>query len=275
MDDAGKASLLKVEKRVNQSRDNFIEELKAHDSSAGNRLIEEFLHNQLGPSEKRSPIAQQEAKETIELIRGFNAHAASISSRGAIASMALQQTLLWLQLDVLEESLKQIGQPGGAANLNETAGEAAQRAVQCGEHIAFVQRLSAAVLLTHRCTLLEFGSEALDVRWDEVASRIRRELAESTRTELFDESFEFLTEQLTQLAADISEEYLDGFRRYWRMARRLIGKNNIPTFGKTDVTQRLLHELRQQERAIADLYSAYETTLQALQNTPSDATIDS
>ncbi|MGH8568871.1 MAG: hypothetical protein ACREXU_12885 [Gammaproteobacteria bacterium] len=265
-DPTNKRDLREIQDRLNRSREQFIEELEAHDADAGSRLVDEFLNEQLGPSEKRSPIAQREAKEAVQLIRGFNNHAVSIAGWVAIASLTLEQAALSLQVDAIREGREDFGRLGGRANFGKAAEDISRRAVQCGEHIDFVQRLSTVVLLAHRSTILEFTAEALDVRWDDVVSRIRRELANSTKSELFDQSYDLLKEQLMQLAKDISEEYLDGLRKYWRLARRLIGKKNIPTFGKTDVMQRLLHELREQERTIAQLESAYNSAFQVLQS---------
>lgn len=258
--------LQNIQDRLNRSRERFIDELMTQEVDAGRRLIDEFLNDQLGPSENRSPIAQQEAGETVQLILGFNSHAASIATKVAIANIAYRQALLSLQTDTIRKGMEQVGRPEGAANFAKFAKDISQRAEQCGEHIDFVQRLAVEVLLAHRSTILEFTAEALDVPWSEVVRRIRRELATSAKSEHFDQSVEQLKEELGTLAKDIAEEYLDGFRKYWRIMRRLLGKKKIPRFGQTDVMQRLLHELRQQERAIAQLELSFSNALEVLQS---------
>ncbi len=264
MDQRHKKEIQNIQNRLKRSREQFIEELEAQDEEVSRRLIDEFLHEQLGPSEKRSPIAQQEARETVQLIKFFDSHTTSITTQIAIAINAYEQTLASLHTYALRKNMELYGTPGGAVNFKKATEKITQRVVQCGEHLDFVQRLASVVLLAYRSTILEFTGEALDVSWREVVSRIRRELATSTKSELFDQSFELLKKELGELAKDISEEYIDGFRKYWRMLCRLLGKKNIPKFGRTDLMQRLLHELRQQERLIAQLESSYGNALEVL-----------
>lgn len=274
MSDSGhNYDLEEIQDRINRSREQFIEELEVQAVHADRRLVDEFLYEQLGPSEKRSPIAQQEARETVCLIRDFDSHAASIASMVAIAGLELQQTLLSLQAEALENGMEQFGSPGGSAQFAKSTEEISMRAIEFGERIDFVQSLAAAVLLAHRSTISEFTAEALDVRWSDVVSRIRRELANSTKPALFDQSLEQLKKQFRELATDIWEEYLDGLRKYWRTVRRLIGKKNRPKFGQTDLMQRLLHELRQEKRAIAQLETSYCRALELFRSQTSSGDV--
>lgn len=286
------ADITDIQNRVNESRRMFLETLHASDEQKqedAKKAIEEFLIHFTASTPERSQITRENATEAIQLIVSFRNVQVSFAMNAALLSGKMESVLVGLQLkvlsiipDVLGEPLSTDGEnPSPLELLNrhlksatqaqeELAAEgqsARDMTVAVGEHVDRVQRVAATILLMRYATMSRFRREHLSVSWSELRKRLKRELAEASKAELFQKSWEVICE--------IGEELLDitldetipvkKIPRYWARFRKIVGRRDPDTTpGGTEIMNKLLEQLRREHMLFEKLEATCDEAMDAL-----------
>jgi GTP1/Obg family GTP-binding protein len=118
-----------------------------------------------------------------------------------------------------------------------------------------------------QATLKTFRSENLDVSWTDLRQRIKDELKEGSKEEIFQKSWDKICEIAAELLDIILEETspIHKIPKYWRKLLRVFGiKKSDTSPGATDLMQRLLEKLRKENDLFKELDRTYREAMSEL-----------
>ena len=271
-----------ISRRVAAARRDFLTALDAYQTHDGRTIVTGFVKEFF--ANDRSELTKETAEEAAALIKGFDGSLVRITSQVAMALMQMESTVVSLQIGFLGKTIGAIAEPptipdgaspteralaharkfSSAAESTAKVGDAATRdAFRVGELIEELEDLSRDVIKSRTLTLSVFKQEHFGVAPGDLFKAVKKGNYLAAGNAALDLAMNKARDVAIELGQILLEE--NDIYRYGeilvRLKKALETKKPDTSPGGTELLNRLVSQMRSENRLIASLEDAYEKAM--------------
>jgi hypothetical protein len=274
MSDGSNDELLKMQARVNKSREGFVEAVAQYHAAGGSeaaQLTLTFLEKLIGPEANYNELAREQAEEALAIVRSFSTVQASLATQVALVATSLNMfglsstaRVAKAHMDDMANRLSAVTEAlrsGSRAMLEESQASSVitatrANATRLGYMVADLQDLAARVVNARTTHLRAFREDHLVLDWNDVWQRIKDQVVKAAK----DDGWNLLLQAVSALVGHT----LPNLPKWYKTVKALRDPKTKFDHNAVDAMQSLLIELRLENKLLETTLEKYSIAFDEL-----------